>query len=657
MPTLPPEYQLVLTESHKVIFGHLGEEKAKVIWSYGNAIEDVDDRIQFFCDVLSDIQSVLDGGAASALANRENYRFEPVGVRRFVCDPYYCNKESEVYPEVLNELEKMNSGQYVEIVLTGSIGCAKTTCAIYTNAYQLYLLSCLKNPHKLFDLDSSSEIMFIFQSITATLAKGVDFNRFKSLIELSPYFKEHFPMDRNISSKLVFPHRIEITPVSGADTAALGQNVVGGLIDELNYMAIVEKSRHSRDKGTYDQAVSVYNTIARRRKSRFMVKGKLPGVLCLVSSKKYPGQFTDQKVKESEKELKETGRTSIYVYDKRSWDVRPASSFSGEWFQMFIGDQGRKPRILREDEAVDPEDLKLVRSIPLEYKTDFERDPMGSLRDIAGVSTLALFPFFHNREDVADMFGQHESLLSTEETDFTLPPLRIFPRRFWKPELPRWVHIDLSVTRDSTGVSCACVPGFAAITRSDNEFEEMPIIRFDFQLKVKPPPGGEIIYAKIRSLVYALRDAGLNIKWVSLDSFQSVDMQQVLRQQGFVTGELSMDKSTLAYEALKTACYDHRVNAPPHESCDQELIALEVDPKTGKIDHPPLGSKDVADSMAGCVLGLTMRREIWQFYEIDIIKMPASLKAAIDRSNRRDIINISDKDDDRSEQRINQIVS
>ena len=56
---------------------------------------------------------------------------------------------------------------------------------------------------------------------------------------------------------------------------------MGGLIDELNYMSVVEKSKVAVDKGTYDQAILLYNSIARRRKSRFMENGKLPGILCL----------------------------------------------------------------------------------------------------------------------------------------------------------------------------------------------------------------------------------------------------------------------------------------------------------------------------------------------------------------------------------------
>ena len=179
---------------------------------------------------------------------------------------------------------------------------------------------------------------------------------------------------------------------------------MGGLIDELNYMAVVEKSRVAVDKGTYDQAILLYNSIARRRKSRFMENGKLPGILCLVSSKKYPGQFTDQKVAEAER-------------------IRPSSSMIGGsgtssrmilgnqgWFQVFAGDMTRKPRILRtRGRSGRMRTGTLVVSVPEEFRLEFEKDVINALREIAGVSTLARHPFFLEVDKVHEVVQARES--------------------------------------------------------------------------------------------------------------------------------------------------------------------------------------------------------------------------------------------------------
>lgn len=216
---------------------------------------------------------------------------KPVSPRTFVESPKYLDAKGELYPKVLEELIEINSGAYGEAVLTGGIGSGKTTIAVFTMAYQLYLLSLEKNPQRQFGLARGSEIVFVFQSVNSDLARNVDYARFKALIDHAPYFRKYFRYSRSIESELRFPNRIVVRPISGRSTAALGQNVYGGVIDEMNYMETVDRSKRSPDAEEYDQAKSLYNAIARRRASRFMKNGNLPGVLCLVSSRRYPGQW------------------------------------------------------------------------------------------------------------------------------------------------------------------------------------------------------------------------------------------------------------------------------------------------------------------------------------------------------------------------------
>ena len=91
----------------------------------------------------------------------------------------------------------------------------------------------------------------------------------------------------------------------------------------------------------------------------------------------------------------------------------------------------------------------------------------------------------------------------------------------------------------------------------------------------------------------------MNLKWISFNSYQSVDSMQILRQKGFTTGSRSMDKESLPYDVAKTAFYDGRVKAPSHEKALSEIVRLERDPQSGRIDHPPNFSKDCADAIAG----------------------------------------------------------
>jgi len=594
------------------LFASLGKA-GEYVWVNGKAIADLDDRLAYYADCALWLK------AKAAESRRIPYRELPVDFRTFAESDALLKKRGVLWPVVIECGRELNSGKYVECVLTGGIGAAKTTLAIYTLAYQLYVLSCLADAHKLFDLDPSSEILMVFQSINKNLAKDVDYKRFRDIIGASPYFTQVFPFDASRESDMQFPNYIIVKPVAGQDTAAIGQNVIGGIIDEVNFMALVEKSMVSRGD-TYDQAAANYNSIARRRESRFMQMGTLPGMLCLVSSRNYPGGLTDRK----EEEARTNPR--IYVYDKRVWQLRP-ERFCGDTFRIFVGDESRKPRFVEDAEIMPIEDEHLVQQVPVEYRPTFENDMLAALRDISGVSTMALHPFMINTERVAACFGKVQSIASRDDCDFKTTRIELYPKRVINPFEPRWAHIDLAFSKDSAAFVVGHVPGFKHVQRGAN-LETLPEIVLDMLLEIKPPRNGEIQFEDIRQLLYTLRDKmKLPIKWVTFDTFQSKDSMQLLHTAGFITGIRSMDADTLAYDITKQAFYDDRVSAPKHPKAMRELIRLEIDTKKQKIDHPPAGSKDVADSIAGVVCGLTRAREVWIRHKIPLHRIPLTVMA------------------------------
>lgn len=624
------EIDLFSARTHAYLVDMLGYHEGKALWNAGQYIHNLDQRALYYAAVVMDVEAIQNSLPTSSLKDFELYRWQPVGIKEFIESPAYLKRDpDEVWPHVMDELVKINDGTHVELLATGGIGSAKTTAAIYTNVYQLYLMSCMRDPHRVFGQGKEAEMLFIFQSINKNLAKTVDFQRFKNIISASPYFRDKFFYDKNIESRLNFPFNIGVVPVSGKDTAAIGQNVIGGLIDELNYMAIVEKSKQAVDKGAYDQAVAVYNSIARRRKTRFMKQGKLPGILCLVSSRKYPGQFTDTKEEEARTD------PTIYVYDKRVWEVKPEGSFGPERFRVFIGDESRRPRVLKDGDATPEEALTI--EVPTEFKKDFETDVLNALREIAGVATLARHPYMLDNEAVARSFiKKQKSIFSREDCDFVETKVKFFPTYFRNPELPRAVHIDLAVTGDSAGLAIGHCPRFVMLkdlayaedeSLTESALQAMPLIVFDGLLEVKPPRNGEIMFYKIRRLLTLLRASGLNIKWITFDTYESRDSRQLLSQEGFVTEVLSIDKTCDPYDCLKAAIYTGRVQAPPHAKAQHELVTIEKDTKTGKIDHLPGFSKDVSDAMAGVCYTLTTRREIWVSAGVPVRRFLSSVQS------------------------------
>lgn len=91
----------------------------------------------------------------------------------------------------------------------------------------------------------------------------------------------------------------------------------------------------------------------------------------------------------------------------------------------------------------------------------------------------------------------------------------------------------------------------------------------------------------------------------------STDTLQQLRKKKFFADYLSVDRTTLPYEDLREAIYERRLAFPPYMTYlnvgDIKQVAIAVRELqqlsyTGKkVDHPPEGSKDIADAMAGVV--------------------------------------------------------
>lgn len=188
-----------------------------------------------------------------------------------------------------------------------------------------------------------------------------------------------------------------------------------------------------------------------------------------------------------------------------------------------------------------------------------------------------------------------------------------FTEDYYRPKLNptslRWVHMDLALSADSAAFAIGHVDKMVEVTRRNEDGEEytdiQPHIVMDLMLRVNPPNGEQIILADIRGFVYQLQAKGYQFVGASCDSFQSADTLQQLKHRGINTKVISVDRTTDAYDNLRAAMYEGRLEIYEYDPFESELMALEYDPEKGKIDHPIAGSKDCSDAVAGVVQGLT----------------------------------------------------
>lgn len=561
------------------------------------------------------------------------YKHDPVDMHTFLMDPYYMGVVGRtLFPKWIEDLIEMFSGNYHEAIIGGAIGTGKSTFAHVAVIRMLYEASCLRNPQASYGIMDGTPICFANVGVNKTNAQKVVFEGIASKLQLSKYFMDQYTPSKKSSKEIVFADNIQITPGSSTETGVIGMNILGGIIDESNFfdsgkMKAPQKASHAR-WGHYSKAEVLYSAIQRRMKSRFMRYGKLPGILLLISSKKTVHDFTEKRIRESQ------GDPTVFVRDYAQYDVKDRKYFSPKTFSVLIGNDRVSSRILAENEVeefkgkVDDGGKEMyVIDVPDDFRTDFENDVEGAIRDVAGIATHAISNFIQKREKIYEMINHSRShpfsevsydmskgggflwnLIVRQNDSGEYEPLL-------NPKAVRHAHLDLSLTGCSAGLAIGHISHYTDVVRKrrgpDGSIslhkEIAPYIVFDIVLQIIPPLGDEIDLAGVRALIYDLAEHGFPIRFVSMDTFQSAETRQHLTKKGFRAEHISTVSSTEPYDCAKTALYENRVDCYNYEILNDELKGLEKNEETNKIDKKASGSKDVADCFAGVIVSLTTK--------------------------------------------------
>lgn len=192
-----------------------------------------------------------------------------------------------------------------------------------------------------FDFSMSKEPNFVANGIlnhnTEKQAKRVTFtevwNRFQS-----PFNKDYFPPTDRFTTEIRIPrNNTTIFPGTSSALSALGYNLYGGVIDEAAFLEVVDDSSKTFD-GRFDAAEEMYHAIMNRMVSRFLRKGHLPGLLCMISSPNFPDDFLHKqieyatKVAEESKKLGTTDNSGIFWRRRPTWEAKGKKFFQDDEF-------------------------------------------------------------------------------------------------------------------------------------------------------------------------------------------------------------------------------------------------------------------------------------------------------------------------------------
>lgn len=527
----------------------------------------------------------------------------PVGIEEFLDSPEFLGATDIVlWPEVRKAVIEINknwwkgpASAYSQALLLGATGSGKTEIAKTTTLYQLYLLSCVSTPQALYGLPQSTSIVFAIMAAKPHVTKKVIYMPLRKAVETIPYFQKHLRPDRLVESEMIFPSKnIRVTPGGSDADTILGEAIIGGIIDEVNFMNVVLKSKRAEVStgraGVYDQAQSIHSAMTRRKKGRFVYRGPQIGVICVSSSTRYKGDFTDKLKLQAIRDKDQT----IYIYDKKQYEVRPQDGYCGEKFKVLVGNEVlNDTRILKPDEKV--AEGALVLEIPIEYLPDFRTDIFGALRDVCGISTSSISPFYRRPFKIQEAIdrGREAGLESFLEKDNVVLGVDDMPRvkmghYCQNPSRPRYVHIDLSVTGDSAGIGMARYDGMVDVERANGIVEKLPKVTIELACSIKPDPNNEIQFAEIRAWIKRLKDVyGYPIKAVTYDGIFSTESIQAWRRMGMKTGHLSVDRTSIPCKQFRDALYDGRVDMYEQEVLQREMELLEYNEVTDKVDHLP----------------------------------------------------------------------
>lgn len=492
-------------------------------------------------------------------------------------------------------------------------GSGKDFCCQIAFARVSNLLLSLKNPQSYFGFGPDTYLHMLNVAASAPQAHSVFFKPLRSMLTRSPFFSDKFEGDTPgpQATEVRFQKQIEL--ISGHSQASTleGKNLVAGIADEISEFPTEEEVAQSKSGRTPAKTAKAIISLLRTSGST-----RLPETyrIAQISFPRYKGDAIEQAIlKGAADNLKNGDKSRHFVSGPHAtWDVNP-----------------RYDKYERVEYPGASEPIPDLQN----FKDDYDDNPAEARAKYECKPELAENRFFNNNEAIFSAFSElrpvppieFEYYWGVDEQGDVSEAFSGFDR---KQLVPGWqvkfhyapdfrpvagalytLHGDMAISGDRAGIAMSHVrtwdrrdwpiPGGSAM------LESRPVVKVDFVGKFESdkraePSPREVQIRWYRKLIWDLRSRGFQIAGVSFDNFQSADSLQILDSWGIETRKASTDRSTELYDTLRDVLYDSRLEAYYDELLVSELLRLSK-LKNGKIDHPPNGSKDVADALAGAV--------------------------------------------------------
>lgn len=533
-----------------------------------------------------------------------NALYDPDG--RFTLFPYWEEKLKDIFPT-------STTTKYNTLVFTGAIGLGKSTIAVICLLYMLYRLLCLRDPYLYYGMQPIDKLSISLMNITLENAKGVALDKMNQMILSSNWFMQHGTMSGTTNLKYTPDKHIELITAS-SNNQVIGRAIFANFTDEVNFGLTSDTEKLKKKQKT------LISQIDARMKSRFLRDTYLPTLNIIASSKNSEQSFLEDFINSKvENESKNT-----LIVDEPQWVVDSRKD-SNEKFWVAVGNKFLANEVLpidSPDYLVDEYRSKgyMMIHVPIGYYENFIENLDGSLQDIAGIATASSLKYISGmkwndciNENISNPFvkevleignAKDDEAQYSDFFDLTKVPKELKSR-------PLYVHLDMSVSGDKTGIAGSWIVKKLLSNQSDEVDKSKSLyFRVAFSVAIKAPRGSQVSFKKNKQFIYWLKENGFNLKKVTSDTYQSAPVLQDLKAHNINCDILSVDRLTgdgknkicEPYHYFKSTIYENRIEVYKTKLLTDEIVGLER-MSDGHIDHTTAGvnSKDVSDAVCGSI--------------------------------------------------------
>jgi len=333
----PIEYDRILTCTKllcdRADFGNAGEEGARS--------QEIEAKIQ---EMRADLQQ---GSSSEWLYDRVcqelrtgeimtqtvkriwEHRYErvPVSLKEFITSGSYLNLRiapDDVDAKILAALEVLFGHRITDVILAGANLTAKSTFGALALLYEIYLLSCMRDPAKTYGLMRGSNITFL---VLVSRQRNIECDLvsvLSHLVSSSKYFTKIFPCKYSARSGLTCRHNIHLYSAASRQQSVLGVGVFSAFLEGFDLFPAGEGPPvgGARTRRRIKKREQLLQAVRMRMTSRFNLAGKLPGHIYLSCLSPYP--------KEELASLRDSWPRPVHVFDDAALGIDDTAAESDD---------------------------------------------------------------------------------------------------------------------------------------------------------------------------------------------------------------------------------------------------------------------------------------------------------------------------------------